>query len=363
MHLNSVQSTTLHLIRFFCGQAVLVAHLISLFDWHYRTLISMASYAVLLFFILSGFLITHSVQQRLKTQPEYGFSAYFRDRFFRIYPPFLAALFLTFALDLISFEFTNQLYSLKQYFINLGVNIFLLQEFPPAVFVNEHYMIEFFRFRYLGTNVPLWTIGIEWWIYLFFGFGLFYILRSNRIRLWQIAALCFLALSPLYYVFVSVRMDSGLTLFWFLGLLIALASKGATIHSKNTAGLFTGLLLVAAGMTLFPKIGYTNSALLFALGLTLFIRSSSGSQINIPVFFKTSQFLSGYSYSLYLIHYPVILFMMTIFPSELNGYYFFLIYFAVNIIAIGFARLFEKNTSKLKQAYENYRSHTYRLQK
>lgn len=363
MQFNSVQSSLLHAIRFLCSQAVLLAHLISLFGWHYRTLISMASFAVLLFFILSGFLITNSVQQHLNTNPHYGFSDYFRDRFFRIYPPFLAALFLTFTIDIVSFEWTNQVYSFKQYLVNLGVNTLLLQEFPPAVFVNEHYMIEFFRFECLGTNVPLWTIGIEWWIYLFFGFGLFRIIRSTSIRFWQIAMLCFLALTPLYYVFVSARMDSGLTLFWFLGLLIAFVTKGATIHSNNSAGLIVGLIILVAGMTLFPKIGYTSSALLFALGLALFVRSSSGNKTSLHRVLRTTQLLSGYSYSLYLIHYPLILFILEMFPSELNGLYFFLVYVTVNIIAIGFAQLFEKNSHKLKQTYENYRSHTHRLQK
>jgi peptidoglycan/LPS O-acetylase OafA/YrhL len=357
MRLSQFQSSVLHVIRFLCSQAVLIAHLIVLFGWHYRTLISMASYAVLLFFILSGFLITTSVKQHIQSNPDYSFRHFFRDRFFRIYPPFIAALCLTFALDIISFEYNQQIYSLKQYLINLSVNVLQLQEFPLAVFINEHYMIEFFRFRYLGTNVPLWTIGIEWWIYLFFGFALFYIIRASRIRLWQWAVLAFLALSPLYYVFVSVRMDNGLTLYWFLGLFIAFACR-ENMNPKNQTGTILGVIVLIAGLTLFPKIGYTNSALLFALGLTMLLNGSKNNKYNLTRFHGISRSLAGYSYSLYLIHYPVIVFIITMFPHQHDGKYFFLIYVTVNIIAFAFARLFENNSPKLKQIYENYRSNT-----
>jgi peptidoglycan/LPS O-acetylase OafA/YrhL len=355
MRLNQFQSSVLHVIRFLCSQAVLISHLIVLFGWHYRTLISMASYAVLLFFILSGFLITTSVKHKIKSDPQCGFSHFFRDRFFRIYPPFLAALCLTFVLDIISFEYTQQIYSIKQYFLNLGVCALQLQEFPLAVFLNEHYMIEFFRFRYLGSNMPLWTIGIEWWIYMFFGFALFYVIRSSRVRLWHWAVLAFLALTPLYYLFVSARMDNGLTLYWFLGLLIALGFR-EDINPKNQTGTVLGSIVLIAGLILFPKIGYTNSVLLFALGLTMLLNGANNNSYHLPRFHRISSALAGYSYSLYLIHYPVIVFIVTMFPREYDGNYFFLIYLTVNIIAYGFGRLFETNSSKLKQIYENYRS-------
>ena len=357
MQFNSIQSSLLHFIRFLCSQAVLIAHLIVLLGWEYRTLISMASYAVMLFFILSGTLITNSLLERRTSDPRYGFSAFFRDRFFRIYPPFLAALILTFTLDIIAFEYTEQSYSLKQYFYDLIVNILQLQEFPPAVFLNEHFMIEFFRFRCLGSNIPLWTIGIEWWIYMFFGFAMFYVIRSTRIRAWQIGVLCCLALPPLYYLFVSARMENGITLYWFLGVLIAHAMR-KEIHTKNSAASLLGLIILAGGLTLFPKIGYTNSAILFALGLTLFLNESKKTNEQYPRLKFISSTLAGYSYSLYLIHYPIIIFIITLFPAEPDANYFFQIYLSVNIIAFVFAHLFEKNSQKLKQLYENYRPHS-----
>ena len=354
MQLNPVQSTALHFVRFLCSQAVFIAHLIHIFAWPFPTLMSMASYAVLLFFILSGFLITTSTQQRIESNPDYHFIDFFRDRFFRIYPPFLAALIMTFTLDVVSFEWTNQIYSLKQYFINLFVNVFLLQEFPPAVIINEHFTIEFFRFRYFGSNLPLWTISIEWWIYLFFGFGYFYFARASRVKIRHTIILLLLSITPLYYVFVSVRMDNGLTLYWFLGALIAYSSKGLSVMKNSTTGMAATILLIG-GMTLFPKIGYHNSAVLFALGLTLFISCNRSNTASIQSLSKLSQFLAGYSYSLYLIHYPIVLFIITLFPAELNGTSFFLVYVIVNIIAFGFAQVFENHSNKLKKMYENYR--------
>lgn len=347
-------SVVLNLVRFLCSQGVVLGHLFIFFGIKNRFFEALPSYCVLMFFILSGFLISHSLIQHVARNENYTLSSYVRDRFFRIYPPFLAALVLVFILDLVGFHFTSQYYSLKIYIGNFFINAAQLQEYPLATYINEHYMIEFFRFHYFGTDLPLWTISIEWWLYIFFGFLFFLVIRKKPLNIWNGLILLLLSVTPVYYLFVGARMEKGLTLYWFLGVLISLQSTSRSA-AKNWM-FHTNCLLLAIAMTGFLHFGYTSSALLFFLSLYLLARTSA-TPIRISDFVrKLTEKLAGYSYSLYLIHYSIIYFIITVFDFEKGIVNFVAVFLIVNVIAFMFAEIFEKNSKKLKLKYENYRS-------
>jgi len=355
MTLSFSQSAIIHWWRFLCSQMVFFAHLLAFFRWKDYPLPSMGSYAVLIFFILSGFLIAHSIQENCDSKENYNLNTYLRDRFFRIYPPFLATLILVFVLDISSFEYTGQLYSLKQYWINFFINVFQLQEYPPATFLNEHYMMELFRFRIMGTDIPLWTIAIEWWLYVFYGFFVFKIARSKQLQPFHWILLAGLALSPLYYMFVSARMEKGLTLYWFLGTLIALGRLKSTT-SLNRKTFLLSLITMLAGTCCFSWMGYHGAILLFFIGLYFLMQHD---KIRVEVIDRTlplAKTLAGYSYSLYLIHYSLIVFIIAMIPLQYTVTEFWLIFIFVNLSAFGFAYLFEQPTNRWKKRYENYRS-------
>ncbi len=347
-------SIVLNLIRFLCSQGVVIGHLIIFFGIKNRFFETLPSFCVLMFFVLSGFLISHSLQQNIFRNEKYTFGSFVKDRFFRIYPPFIAALVLVFILDLIGFQITGQFYSLKIYIGNFFINAAQLQEYPLATYINAHYMLEFFRFHYFGTDLPLWTISIEWWLYLFYGFLFYLVIKKHKWNLLNMIILLFFALSPVYYVFVGARMEKGLTLYWFLGVLITLQSQKT--RATSTLIFFSNLLLLFAGMTGFLWFGYTSSILLFFFAI-YFLARTSASHIHVNSVLKSiTNKLAGYSYSLYLIHYSIIYFMMSVFRFEASISNFVFVFVIVNIIAFLFAEIFEKNSKKLKLLYENYRS-------
>jgi peptidoglycan/LPS O-acetylase OafA/YrhL len=354
MTLSSGQSTIIHWWRFACSQMVLLSHLLVFFQWEIG-LIAMGSYAVLIFFVLSGFLIARSVQHNYLHQKEYSFRTYLRDRFFRIYPPFIAALVLVFVLDIIAFEMGGRYYSLEKYLINFFINIGQLQEFPPATFLNEHYMIELFRFQIMGTDIPLWTISIEWWLYVFYGYLMFKIIRNPITKPQHWILLLALSLTPLYYMFISTRMSKGLTLFWFLGTIIATSGlKSTAFLTRKTFAL--SLLIMTAGTCCFFWMGYNGAILLFFLGLYFLMQHGNIQVKSIEKTLPLARLMAGYSYSLYLIHYSLIVFIMAMIPLKYSVAEFWLIFIFVNLSAFGFAYLFEQPTTRWKKRYENYRS-------
>ena len=79
-------SVTLDLLRAVAAQMVCVGHGISFFmpAWRPSELPLMQNVGVLIFFVLSGTLITFTLIERSK-DPSYGFGTFFLERFARIY--------------------------------------------------------------------------------------------------------------------------------------------------------------------------------------------------------------------------------------------------------------------------------------
>lgn len=355
-------SVVLNAVRFICSQGVLAGHLVVFFGLSCPFLVTMASYCVLMFFVLSGFLISHSLHSKKQKDPSYRFSDYFKDRFFRIFPPYIAALVLVFILDFVGFTLTGQYFSWTIYFGNFLINSLQMQEFPVATWLNEKYMLEIFRFHYFGTDLPLWTIAIEWWLYMFYGFLVFYFLCAEKIKAYRIPVLIALAIVPVYYILVTARMERGLTLYWFLGVL--LTSGGALLYLQNRLVFSISLLIVLFGIFGFSAIGPQGAILVFILGLFLMLQSSHFQFEKMNRFIqRLSEYAAGYSYSLYLIHYSIIYFATTVFHFEKNLTHFIIIYVVINVVAFIFAEIFEKKSKHWKIKYENYRSGANRLQK
>ena len=99
--LSSDSSLFIHLLRSIAAQAVLVGHALSLFKVSPFGIRHMQNIGVLVFFILSGVLITYSTIQKKNRSDKYGFKSYFMDRFVRIYSGFLPAILLVVILDMI----------------------------------------------------------------------------------------------------------------------------------------------------------------------------------------------------------------------------------------------------------------------
>ncbi|MGQ7846336.1 acyltransferase family protein [Granulosicoccus sp. 3-233] len=107
--------------------------------------------AVILFFLLSGFVINYSY----RLGKDKTFNRYFQNRFYRIYIP----LFFAFIISYISFSYNAV--SLQNIDLKTLVgNIFMLQDWAfarPNVIVDS-YM----------DNGPLWSLSYEWWFYMLY---------------------------------------------------------------------------------------------------------------------------------------------------------------------------------------------------
>ena len=171
--------------------------------WNIATINRFGQEAVLLFFILSGFVIRYAFAKH----PGQSFRDYFRRRFLRIYVPLAAVLAL---------GYLARSYDAGQWIdprpTQLLGNLAMLQDYAdvkPNVPVGT----------YLG-NDPLWSLAYEWWFYMLF-FPVMTLVRGRDRRdalvfgtgLCACVLYCFLPIFP-----VRVAMYFGI---WWSGAYMA----------------------------------------------------------------------------------------------------------------------------------------------
>lgn len=301
--LKENSSLFLDLIRALAAQAVVVGHSLSFFDLD--KYISPPNFpyiqnlAVLVFFILSGFIITYSTIYKRKTG-SYSFRDFFLDRFIRIYIAFLPAIVAVWILDLVNIRMGIYNYSgsfnLKTFFGNL----LMLQDYP--VFRELHGITSF------GSARPFWTIAIEWWIYMLFGYLVLRVFPKRKIHFTDIFFLVLFSIVPVFNIYSG--RGNGLTLSWVFGSLafLFISNFGNTINKKYLLVIIFILLLFCSLRIYQVRRAYDVSlafllTVLFYFSIRYFQETEFSLNESLKKFIR---FIANYSYSLYLIHYSVV---------------------------------------------------------
>jgi len=196
--MNKPTSIYLDLIRFFAAATVFIVHAnYDRFTGGLSVLWRMANLgndAVMVFFVLSGFVIAYVADQKEKTVKQY-----FISRFARLYSVAVPALVLTVVLDYIGSRVNYSVCS-GWWFQTDNPVWRLLANF---LFINELWFSSVRPF----SNGPFWSLGYEFWYYVIFASA--YYIQSPR-RYFLIAAVCLLVgpkiliLFPIWVLGVTV---------------------------------------------------------------------------------------------------------------------------------------------------------------
>jgi peptidoglycan/LPS O-acetylase OafA/YrhL len=273
------------------------------------------SIGVPIFFVLSGYCIHRGqavARARSKNNTggfELSAGNFLLRRFVRIYPVIVGALLLTLACDWAS----------RHYFPNSvklgdnGAGAFLVNLFSVQGLAGPTY----------GSNMPLWTLSIEVQFYL-----LYPLLLIAMARLGNITTL--LALAALNVASYFLFQAQGLLLFssfyvsWYLGALVAEA-EAAHVYSDRLrsagirAGMYAiGLAGLGLGCLLFFRsnfLAFQIWAFAFAVFLFAVLKRSKSQPGPLSRFFS---WLGTFSFSLYIIHLPVIVLIHSIAYRSVN---------------------------------------------
>lgn len=207
------ESISLDLIRALSAQLVLFGHCLSFLSPHslIGTKIPVQSLGVVIFFILSGYLI-FTVSRKYS-----DFKSFFIDRFSRIYVTFIPCLMIIAGLDFLTSKLPGYQYADTYDVVTFVGNVVMLQDYPIGSVLERvglHWGVTSF-----ASGRPLWTLAVEWWLYMFFGWLSFRVVMRSDFSFRSIFVLMLLSIVPVAHA--TFARGEGLTLFWLLGAGIA----------------------------------------------------------------------------------------------------------------------------------------------
>jgi peptidoglycan/LPS O-acetylase OafA/YrhL len=272
------------------------------------------------FFVISGYLISRWIGDSMAAG-EFTFRRFYIKRIRRLMPSFLVMLFCAFGLayvlsgpgDMLTFgktSATTLLFGSNWYFLTLQ------GYFDPT----------------LETNPLLhtWSLGIEEQFYLFWPMVLFAFKDELVNRSWKFKRLLFglLALSLLLSIFLAIKGSAQQSFFnsagrvWELLLgavaglgLIRTPVQGILLRFLSLACLVV-VFVVYTGKLAYPGLAATVPTIATFLLLSIEPKDGdvSGRLLASPPF----RFVGKISYSLYLWHWPILVYVKAIIP-ELSG--------------------------------------------
>lgn len=252
--------------------------------------------AVVVFFVLSGFLVGGRLLTRpLETRADAA--RYLIDRFTRIYIVLIPALAISLAVAAYAQRQSGAaIFNSTDW--SSSLNFDFRARVSPAVVLCNLANLQTAACEPLGHDSPLWSLAFEWFYYLTFPLLLWGLdwprFRLGLGRMVGVVALCALGILAFPGAMVSFPL-------WIMGALSAL------MRQSWTASRF--LLIVSLGCFLLAlvasRIGATGGAMsdyLIAAPLAVCLLR--------PDFFyakseRISPWLAGFSYSLYVVHFPL----------------------------------------------------------
>lgn len=389
--ISQESSMFLNLIRFIACELVVIDHFLTryqpvLTEPLFRFGSTIGGTAVLLFFALSGLLISYSLHNKLDN-PEYRFRNFFVDRFSRIYSGLLPALLLG-TIIAVTIYFTNHGYFMDlcsmqstPSLLTFGMTLGMLESFPVSFFNS---ILSAFGLSFplpsvtpYGFNGILWALVILWWLYMVFGWivigSLGLVRKQNRssgykVGFFVVAALLSLLLIGLY------QQNSSLVIVWFLGVLMMLGISSKTVNKKLSSKLIARVLgvlfvvsLASAAYWIYVTFAWTHQYYDISLGILLSTCVFLGVLFfNAGGFKRVSKFIlnkhmvswittgAGFSYTLFVTHYPIIIFLNGL-NLSLNRYLMFIpILLITNLTAFAIAYFTEKKHKQLAQTIKKW---------
>lgn len=311
------------MIRGLAALAVLVTHLRHLFFVDaegipplHRTAAIQALYwlssfgheAVIVFFVLSGFLISRSIL-RSWSEGKWSWRTYLIDRFSRLYVVLIPALLLGLLWDRtgICLFGAGPIYTGHAH--NGILNFSIVARSKLDLLLANALFLQVVTARTFGSNGPLWSLSFEFWYYIIFALGFSAIIADNDRR----RRLAYGAGAILVLLGVG-QWIAAWFLIWLLGAAINLLPPLPWLRSRLSTFIALLFLAVTLEMTfrsvLFaPETLFADLFVGLAASLLIVVALQSKSPARPNVYSRVGSRLAGCSYTLYLVHLPCLVFL------------------------------------------------------
>jgi len=310
--------------------------------------------AVVVFFVLSGYLVGGGAIRAVR-EDRWSTSGYVIQRFSRLWTVLIPVLALGYLLDHVGVAMARpgSIYSAPagqamvfpslpeaMTFPNLIANLFFLQGILGIPF---------------GTNSPLWTLAYEFWFYMAFPLLLFVFAPRRTLGQRALSAALLAAIG----LFVGWRI-SFYFLFWLIGAAIELTPRRLSPETARRLSylgipLFLSVLVVILKLKPHIFVADAIESTAFAVWCWAIVQMRDLRSHDLTV--AAASGLSAVSYTLYLVHAPIIAFVSSLvqpvwspWPVNAEGLVKFGLTTALIFgIVVLLWWLFEHNTPKVRQ--------------
>lgn len=356
-------SRQLDAIRGYAAFVVLMAHvyawfmlpLVGLQDRVGIALGGIAYYAVLVFFVLSGYLITNSLLLNRQKNGEIDVLTFLKARALRILPPFLFAILLSVGVSLFvtlfrlhghdTFRLPSDLYLVRDNLQLVTKDVIFSTLLSNGVVPNTNSVI---------TNGALWSLSIEVWMYLI-ALLLALAWEGDFRNKTALAAMIGLGGILLLLSYKPLLFEFGV--YWFLGAAFRLHQEFKKVALVHIA---TFTLLTAIGLAICLKDPYkllpsNQGGLSLVINLAVLIVLTAILRL-VPERFTWWEFpgrlLADSSYTLYIIHFPILALLFSLFHERFVKWsgaersVFLLLIVVFNLAVAHFAALFLEDRAR-----------------
>lgn len=324
--------------------------------------------AVVVFFVLSGYLVGGSVLTAYQSG-RWSWTNYTLRRMSRLWVVLLPALVLTLTLDSLGRCLGHSGYQGTFHSLyNSGPTPTVPADLRATTFLGNAFFLQTIKVNCLGTNGPLWSLANEFWYYALFPLlcGIFAssgLTFQVSVSKFQFSAFRFL-LSAFLFAFLLWWLPASITwlgLIWLFGVGAFWAGRFEQVRRicRQPAWLvFAGVL--ALGTLAASKTGSifgTDWSL--GVAFALWVVGLASCEHHVLWLKKLAAGLSEMSYTLYLVHFPLLAFVFFCFFEGrkflpgVTTYLWFGSLLALSVTcAAGIWFCFERNTDRLRKRIE-----------
>ena len=268
----------------------------------FYALISAGNQAVVIFFVLSGYLIGGSVFRWFEAG-QWSWRRYLTHRLVRLWVVLLPALVLCLFWDGLRLLRTNGTHALLlAWTLRLPANHLT---FP--LFLSNVFFLQTLHTVYFGSDRPLWSLAPELWYYLLFPLGYLLLRRRTATPVRLLYGVAFLAVGAFMGLPVLALFPS-----WLIGVALALLPVPQLPRAVRWLAVLLYVPLLFFLDTVNTRNRLINLGYVCAAATALFVWTllSARSQVleTSPLLW-ISRRLAGCSYTLYLVHFPLIAYL------------------------------------------------------
>jgi peptidoglycan/LPS O-acetylase OafA/YrhL len=330
-----------------------------------NVLCSLGHQWVIVFFVLSGYLVGGSVLRSWSAK-RWTWRGYLLDRLTRLYIVLLPALILGAVFDHIGMRLpgTEVVYGGQSGCSSLDFSVYKTAGLPVllqnALFLQETGLPAMLGkpVANFGSNGPLWSLSYEFWYYIAFPFVVI-VFAKQQSQKWRLASLLVLAIWACF-AGRGILLNGAI---WLMGVLILfLPPLPDAYRQTRRVAIGVAIALFGAAIVTAGQFKYRGSDLVLGVFVTALIWTLLFSNTeHLPDWYaRLAKRASKSSYTLYLVHMPFLVFLKAALhlPRSQPSWPSLLVGVALLAIVVLYSQLiyelFEKNTVRLRNWLRPY---------